>query len=1018
MPNSPTTVASSASDTQGSPIPLSYGYQWMTGKRVAYYELQDTGDDDIDYTRVGIWLQGHGEWDGCNELWINDTLTWQSELDDPSEFHFHRGSDSTIGAGLAPSSVGPDQGVDTFWSCFPPAIQPLAYSRIAYYAIKRKQPIPNQTNDHQDDPTQWGDINPIGLWRALRCRLFDDEGNMAGYAFTTNPAWHWVDVLLRRKIFPDYGLDLNNGPDALTAAIQNRFDWGTIYQSAQYFDQILSNGNRRFIGSYAFSSQTTLQACLEQILLCCRSFQTEYAGKLAIVCDMPRSSSFTFSRNHILPGSFEATDAPLNTGGNRYISTFRDLLVPACSAIASITCPDHGSPEVTTTTPHPCIAGDRIAIGGTNTIYDGEWVVKAVPAVIDPGTVDAVYPSTMTLISRGENYPSSVGAGGSLGLLDSRFTARYPEFWHKNNMLARGAIGNGIARQREKVKQALDFATSTYDQVDRITCYERDRQLGVDQSPYITPPNVKLRTSMFAKDVDGKLVAAIRPGDHVTLDSTVDFQYAGEYEVLDPLAFYPPTCKATGAEGAIALSPDPNSGEIGFTLGPYNEAIMYDTSDPEQAGWPSVPGSYPGNDNNFTGILLASGGTFAFFTGALPSGQVFQLPSTGFPPANALAWAGPQGYQDYNHPMHVIALCDPGMPNRKLVLQYEDGDGDIWPGDVNFACVTWLSSDAAFSFGGFTWIQFTLAGGEIVLFGQGVVADGTTIDLPSGFSTAKMFAVAYPHDGVPTGNDAHGVAAFVDSSQVVHLNYEDGEGNIWHGNAAVLVFAWQDNMGTVVTETVGGVNWMHCPLSDGTVFGVGCGLGMTNGENFGLPAAAGDGSTLQAIAGPSGFQIVDHPAHGVKACYLDGNNDVVIEFEDGTDGDIWYGTADVFGLFCTPASAPPTLVVVSPPSASIPSGALQQFTADVQNNTNQAVTWSVDGIPGGNVTVGTIDASGNYGAPSISGTHTVTATSVADPSASGSATVNVYGSVAPAGSILVDAQGNIIYLNGQVIYVE
>jgi len=48
--------------------------------------------------------------------------------------------------------------------------------------------------------------------------VIDDEGNQTGYAFTTNPAWHFVDVLLRRKIMPDYGLTLNVGPDALTAA--------------------------------------------------------------------------------------------------------------------------------------------------------------------------------------------------------------------------------------------------------------------------------------------------------------------------------------------------------------------------------------------------------------------------------------------------------------------------------------------------------------------------------------------------------------------------------------------------------------------------------------------------------------------------------------------------------------------------------------------------------------------------------------------------------------------------------
>jgi len=78
--------------------------------------------------------------------------------------------------------------------------------------------------------------------------------------------------------------------------VQNRFDWGPIYSAAQYFDEFLANGRRRFEGNYSFSQQTTLQAVIEQILLCCRSFSSEYAGKISLKCDMPRSSVFTFSQ--------------------------------------------------------------------------------------------------------------------------------------------------------------------------------------------------------------------------------------------------------------------------------------------------------------------------------------------------------------------------------------------------------------------------------------------------------------------------------------------------------------------------------------------------------------------------------------------------------------------------------------------------------------------------------------------------------------------------------------------------
>jgi len=58
------------------------------------------------------------------------------------------------------------------------------------------------------------------------------------------------------------------------------------------------------------------------------------------------------------------------------------------------------------------------------------------------------------------------------------------------------------------------------------------------------------------------------------------------------------------------------------------------------------------------------------------------------------------------------------------------------------------------------------------------------------------------------------------------------------------------------------------------------------------------------------------------------------------------------------------------------------------------VTWSVDGVANGNSTVGTIDSTGLYTPPTIAppatgGTHTIKATSVANPADSGSASVAV-----------------------------
>jgi hypothetical protein len=731
---------------------------------------------------------------------------------------------------------------------------------------------------------------------------------------------------------------------------------------------------------------------------------------------MPRSSVFIFSRDHILPGSWNASDAVLAKSANRCVASFRDVLVPQCSQIASIV-----GWTVTTVEPHPLEAGDWIAIGGTSSPYDGTWQISSVPSIINPGTTSEIDPTTFVLVENGMHAPASVGAGGGVGLLYSRLKERAPEFWHKNNMLARGVVGAGMRRQRKKIKMTLDFATTTWDQASRLTTYERDRLLGVDQSPYVAPPRVKLRTSLFARDIYGNLAAAIRPGDRVTVDDKANYQYAGEYEVLDPLTVIPPTCKAAGSGSTISRTPSEDSGEIELSLGPYNEAVMYDTSDPSQAGWPDVPGSDPGNSSNFTGIPLAAG-KFAFFTGQLASGSAFQLPSTGFPAANVLCWASPAGYLSNVGQVETILLCDASTA-LVVTLQYL-GEGNVWGGQTNYACLTWLSADVPSVLGALTWLALTLLGGEEICFGQGVVAgDGSfTIALPSGFTTDKMFAVAFVHDwnNQSTTNHAHWFGAFVDSSNAVWGNLKDGESNVWHCNVKVLVFAWKNNMGSVTTETNATGKWMQCTLTDGEIFGVGCALGVADGTTLIVPSSAGDGATLQPMVGTSGWNYPNngHPAHGVNTCYLDAEDVVHITFGDG-EGNVWSGAADIFALFCTPATAAPTAVNVQPLSASVAAGATQQFTATVLHNANPNVTWSVDGIPGGNVTVGTIDATGNYSAPTTSGSHTITATSVGDPATSGSAAVLVTGAALPIGPpVLTDDFGNIIYVNGKAIYVE
>lgn len=167
---------------------------------------------------------------------------------------------------------------------------------------------------------------------------------------------------------------------------------------------------------------------------------------------------------------------------------------------------------------------------------------------------------------------------------------------------------------------------------------------------------------------------------------------------------------------------------------------------------------------------------------------------------------------------------------------------------------------------------------------------------------------------------------------------------------------------------------------------------------------------------------------------------VIWEVNGNQGGNSITGTIDANGLYTAPASVPPTptviiravshadttrsasaqvtitgsttvSVTVSPASVSIATGKTQQFKASVINSSDTAVTWQVDGVTGGNSTVGTIDATGLYTAPVAvpsPAVVTVTAVSHADPTQTATAQVTIVAassvqvSVTP-GTVLVDA---------------
>jgi hypothetical protein len=606
----------------GTPLPLSYGFFRATGMQLIDFTVLPTLDVPLGTfpagLQIGFWDLGEGELDGCNSLWIDNILQFSYDLNGdvmgsslvghiPSDtattptlnaFSFHTGCDAPVGS--SPGYSATQQWLDPMWAYLGGFATSLCYSRRAYYVIGWTPPT-----------TGGGTLAPLADFRGMRCRLFDGSGTQTAYRFTTNPIWHFVDLWLRRAIKPEYAIDPLAGPDALTSYESSCFNWPSIYAAAQYCDYVLANGNPRFSGSYVFASGSTLQAMLEQVLLCCRGYMYEYNGQIYVFCDQPRDSTFLMSGKMLVPGSFMPDQTEVNQAGNRFIATYLEVGLPAVAQISTIA-RTSTEVDIITVGPNPCAPGDIINIGGVeDPTLDASYTVDSVPGFEE-------------LTCALEDGVSSSSTGGYIGYIQSRFSQRTPEISHQQHQQAQGQIlppaVTGTRLKRKKVNYNL--ATMTYDQAMRILQYETYRGLGIDWlnpalltqiygntdllgSPYQPPFGLTLSAFSESVDVNGNALKAQFVGDIITLDPSVFFEFAGDWEIIDrytnPMQqeiedstdgnFLSPTSRS----GAMTQGTDQNSGILKFVLRSFNRSvgIFTDVSNAANASFQTVPGNLP-----------------------------------------------------------------------------------------------------------------------------------------------------------------------------------------------------------------------------------------------------------------------------------------------------------------------------------------------------------------------------------------------------------------------------------------
>jgi hypothetical protein len=177
---------------------------------------------------------------------------------------------------------------------------------------------------------------------------------------------------------------------------------------------------------------------------------------------------------------------------------------------------------------------------------------------------------------------------------------------------------------------------------------------------------------------------------------------------------------------------------------------------------------------------------------------------------------------------------------------------------------------------------------------------------------------------------------------------------------SVFAQSWISAVTATTTTSTATINWTSAvPANSQVVYGTTTSYGNSSTLNTNLVTAHSAALTSLTAGTTYHYRVLSADSTGVLVTGLD-------------------------NVFTTAAAIG---VSVTPTTATVASGGTEQFSAQVTNSTNTAVTWSA--------TAGTVSTTGLFTVPIVAATTTVTvtATSVADNTKSASATVTVNAAV-------------------------
>jgi hypothetical protein len=461
--------------------------------------------------QTSIHLMGEGKWSALRRLWIAGK---RKDETDPSIVHFHQGADGTLGGGLAATSTGPDQGVDSFWANFPAGAQVLTLSRIAYLVVTGAVT--------GDDLSAVSEV--LADFDTRLCRQFDGAGNQTSFAYTKNPTWQILDAIISFYLKPQA-----TAGQALAAAEAARLAFADAATHAADCDFDLGGANKRFESCLAINQVTDLATLLNQMLQMCRSYIIEVDGQISVRMDKPRNPTFTMTSDH-LASPLEEMKTNKRRAPNRIVGRFRDLNF---SAIGNVQNCQRTTNVVTvnTVTDHLYRVGDFAAMTGVpigTLSFNGLWKVTSVPLS-----------NRFTFAQAGPNEGPTASGVGIFGRDESRFMEDSVPLDHEEHQTMSGQRGVGIAPSPVVIPVDMDFGNNTSERVERLVRYFLVRNLGVGLlssdlagAPYLLPRQLTARAWMNSVDANGNCLMAQLCGELIAIDKSCSEAWQGTYEIM------------------------------------------------------------------------------------------------------------------------------------------------------------------------------------------------------------------------------------------------------------------------------------------------------------------------------------------------------------------------------------------------------------------------------------------------------------------------------------------------------